>query len=69
MAEESKKTNQVDEKTTIKKVKSSSVKKPRISSSSKTSEAKNDELKKRPVLLQKLKNCQVKLMRILIGMN
>ena len=40
MAEENKNVNQVDEKTTKKEVKSSSVKKPRINSSSKKSEAK-----------------------------
>ena len=69
MAKENKIENQIDEKTTKKEVKSSSAKKPRINSSSKKSEAPKDELRKRPVLLQKLKNCQVKLMRILIGMN
>ena len=46
MAEERKKTNKVDEKTTKKEVKSLSVKKPRINSSSKKSEAKKEELKK-----------------------
>ena len=60
MAEESKKTNQVDEKTTIKKVKGSSVKKPRISSSSKTSEAKKEELKEKTSTSPKTKELSSK---------
>jgi len=45
MAEENKNTNQVDEKNTKKEVKKTSIKKPRINSTSKKSESKNDELK------------------------
>tara|TARA_B100001093_G_scaffold331603_1_gene316635 strand:+ start:45668 stop:47590 length:1923 start_codon:yes stop_codon:yes gene_type:complete len=45
MAEENKNTNEVDEKNTKKEVKKTSIKKPRINSTSKKSESKNDELK------------------------
>jgi len=60
MAKENKDENQIDEKTTKKKVKSSSVKKPRINSSSKKSEAQKDELKDKISATTKTKEVSIK---------
>ena len=60
MAKENKNENQIDENTTIKKVKSSSVKKPRINSSSKKSEAQKDVLKDKISATTKTKEVSTK---------